>query len=210
MVKRLLQVLGGEAGSPPPVWLMRQAGRYLPEYRALRANAPDFVRFCLSPELAVEVTLQPVERFKLDAAILFADILLIPHALGQKLWFAEGEGPRLDPIRDEAGIAALAYDAEKLNPVMQTIKGVRAALPPQVALIGWAGAPWTVAPYMIEGRSSDRSDLRWADISCSILCDNLACSRRAAPKARTSPILLTTSVRSPLTAAARPAKRSCR
>jgi uroporphyrinogen decarboxylase len=161
MVKKLLQVLGGEAVSPPPVWLMRQAGRYLPEYRALRANAPDFVRFCLSPELAVEVTLQPVERFKLDAAILFADILLIPHALGQKLWFAEGEGPRLDPIRDEAGIAALAYDAEKLLPVMQTIKGVRAALDGDTALIGFAGAPWTVASYMIEGQGgTDHENLR--------------------------------------------------
>ena len=105
MVKKLLSVLGGEALSPPPIWLMRQAGRYLPEYRALRANAPDFVQFCLNPDLAVEVTLQPVRRFQLDAAILFADILLVPHALGQKLWFAEGEGPRLDPIRDAAGLA---------------------------------------------------------------------------------------------------------
>src|SRR6185437_11433677 len=116
MVKKLLSVLGGEAASVPPIWLMRQAGRYLPEYRALRAKAPDFVQFCLNPELAAEVTLQPVKRFDLDAAILFADILLIPHALGQKLWFAEGEGPRLEPISDQKAIAALSYDPAKLAP----------------------------------------------------------------------------------------------
>ena len=152
MVKKLLQVLQGQAVSPPPVWLMRQAGRYLPEYRALRAHAKDFVQFCLTPDLAIEVTLQPVRRFHLDAAILFADILLIPHALGQKVWFAEGEGPRLDPIRDSAGLARLSYDATKLAPVMQTIRGVRAALPEDVTLIGFAGAPWTVATYMMEGQ----------------------------------------------------------
>ena len=166
MVKKLLSVLKGEPQSPPPVWLMRQAGRYLPEYRALRANAPDFVQFCLNPELAVEVTLQPVRRFGLDAAILFADILLVPHALGQKLWFAEGEGPRLDPIHDAAGIAALRYDAGKLAPVMQTIKGVRAAMAADpgmanAALIGFAGAPWTVATYMIEGKGgTDHENVR--------------------------------------------------
>ena len=161
MVKKLLQVLKGEAVSPPPVWLMRQAGRYLPEYRALRANAKDFVAFCLNPELAVEVTLQPVRRYNLDAAILFADILLVPHAMGQKLWFAEGEGPRLEPIRDATGIAALRYDPAKLAPVMQTIKGVRAALPADAALIGFAGAPWTVATYMIEGKGgTDHETLR--------------------------------------------------
>jgi uroporphyrinogen decarboxylase len=161
MVKKLLSVLAGEALSPPPVWLMRQAGRYLPEYRALRANSPDFVAFCLNPELAVEVTLQPVRRFQLDAAILFADILLVPHALGQKLWFAEGEGPRLDPVRDAAAIARLHYDGEKLSPVMQTIRGVRAALGSDAALIGFAGAPWTVATYMIEGRGgTDHETIR--------------------------------------------------
>jgi len=151
MVKKLLQVLRGEAVSPPPVWLMRQAGRYLPEYRALRAKAPDFIRFCLTPDVAAEVTLQPVKRFDLDAAILFADILLIPHALGQKVWFAEGEGPRLEPVRDRAGLNALTYRAEMLAPVMETIKRVRADLPERAALIGFAGAPWTVATYMIEG-----------------------------------------------------------
>jgi len=133
---------------------MRQAGRYLPEYRALRAKAKSFVDLALNPELAVEVTLQPIRRFGMDGAILFADILLVPHALGQKLEFLEGEGPRLDPIRDAAGLAKLsdARAADVLAPVMQTIKGVRAALPPEVTLIGFAGAPWTVATYMIEGR----------------------------------------------------------
>ena len=120
MVKKLLATLKGEAAARPPIWLMRQAGRYLPEYRALRANAKDFVQFCLTPELAVEVTLQPVRRFDLDAAILFADILLVPHALGQKVWFAEGEGPRLEPVRDLAGLAKLAYRPDMLTPVMQT------------------------------------------------------------------------------------------
>src|SRR6201996_8112416 len=154
MVKPILQNLRGEATAKPPVWLMRQAGRYLPEYRALRANAKDFIAFCLNPELATEVTLQPVRRFGMDAAILFADILLIPHALGQSVAFVENEGPRLEPIRDAAGLAKLsdARSAEILSPVMQTIKGVREALPPNVALIGFAGAPWTVATYMIEGR----------------------------------------------------------
>ena len=151
MVKKLITTLQGEVSPRPPLWLMRQAGRYLPEYRALRANAKDFIQFCLTPDLAVEVTLQPVRRFQLDAAILFADILLVPHALGQKVWFAEGEGPRLEPVRDAAGLARLSYDASKLAPVMQTIKGVRAALPANAALIGFAGSPWTVATYMIEG-----------------------------------------------------------
>jgi uroporphyrinogen decarboxylase len=164
MVKKLLSVLQGEAAPVPPIWLMRQAGRYLPEYRALRAKAPDFVQFCLNPELAADVTLQPVRRFQLDAAILFADILLIPHALGQKLWFAEGEGPRLEPLRDAKDIAALRYDGEKLAPVMQTIRNVRAALDGNTALIGFAGAPWTVATYMIEGRGgTDHETIRrWA------------------------------------------------
>lgn len=164
MVKKLLSVLGGEPFPTPPIWLMRQAGRYLPEYRALRAKAPDFVRFCLTPELATEVTLQPIRRFELDAAILFADILLIPHALGQKLWFAEGEGPRLEPLKDAKDVAALRYDSEKLAPVMRTVRGVRDALDRDTALIGFAGAPWTVATYMIEGRGgTDHETIRrWA------------------------------------------------
>jgi len=153
-LKPLLKTLRGEVLPRPPIWLMRQAGRYLPEYRALRAKAKSFVDLALNPELAVEVTLQPIRRFGMDGAILFADILLVPHALGQKLEFLEGEGPRLDPIRDAAGLAKLsdARAADVLAPVMQTIKGVRAALPPEVTLIGFAGAPWTVATYMIEGR----------------------------------------------------------
>lgn len=152
--KLLLRALAGEASPRPPIWLMRQAGRYLPEYRALRAGAKNFIEFCLNPELAAEVTLQPVRRFGMDAAILFADILLVPYALGQGVAFVENEGPRLDPIRGEASLAKLS-DArlrETLEPVMQTIKGVRAAMPDGVALIGFAGAPWTVASYMIEGR----------------------------------------------------------
>lgn len=152
--KPLLRALAGEALPRPPIWLMRQAGRYLPEYRALRANAKNFIAFCLNPELATEVTLQPVRRFGMDGAILFADILLVPHALGQSVAFVENEGPRLEPIRDEASIAKLSAGRlpEALDPVMQTIKSVRAALPADVTLIGFAGAPWTVATYMIEGR----------------------------------------------------------
>ena len=151
MVKKLLSVLKGEPAAVPPIWLMRQAGRYLPEYRALRAEAKDFIAFCLTPDLAAEVTLQPVRRFGLDAAILFADILLIPHALGQKVWFVEGEGPRLEPVGDGAGLEKLSYRPELLAPVMQTIKNVRATMPKDATLIGFAGAPWTVATYMIEG-----------------------------------------------------------
>jgi uroporphyrinogen decarboxylase len=154
VTKPLLQALRGETAERPPVWLMRQAGRYLPEYRALRAHARDFIDFCLTPERAVEVTLQPVRRFGMDGAILFADILLVPHALGQTVTFVEGEGPRLEPIRDAAGVAKLRPEmvAQMLSPVMETVKGVRAALPGDATLIGFAGAPWTVATYMIEGR----------------------------------------------------------
>lgn len=153
MAKALLQALNGETPYRTPVWLMRQAGRYLPEYRALRANAKNFIDFCLNPELATEITLQPVRRFGMDGTILFADILLIPHALGQKVEFLEGEGPHLEPIRDAAGLAKLsdARAAQTLAPVMATIKGVRAGMPAESTLIGFAGAPWTVATYMIEG-----------------------------------------------------------
>jgi uroporphyrinogen decarboxylase len=161
-VKPILKSLRGEALPVPPIWLMRQAGRYLPEYRAMRAKSKNFIEFCLKPEFAVEVTLQPVRRYGMDAAILFADILLVPHAMGQKVGFVEGEGPKLEPIRDAGGLQKLssARLAETLWPVMETVMGVRAALSGDVALIGFAGAPWTVATYMIEGEGG-------TDLECS-------------------------------------------
>ena len=148
-------VLDGTRLTPPPVWLMRQAGRYLPEYRALRAEAGSFLDLCFDPDLASVVTLQPVERFDLDAAILFSDILVVPLALGRRVWFVEGEGPRLDPI-DEAGIAALddSGAAETLAPVVETVRRVRQRLGGDKTLIGFCGAPWTVATYMIAGRGT--------------------------------------------------------
>ena len=153
--KPMLRALAGEKLERPPWWLMRQAGRYLPEYRALRAKAPDFVSFCLTPELAAEATLQPVRRFGMDAAILFADILLVPQALGQKLWFGE-DGPMLEPIRETSGVAKLDIGpvAARLEPVCETVRRCRAGLPEDTALIGFAGAPWTVATYMVEGGGS--------------------------------------------------------
>ncbi|NWG46710.1 MAG: uroporphyrinogen decarboxylase [Alphaproteobacteria bacterium] len=154
--KPLLRCLAGEAIEPRPVWLMRQAGRYLPEYRALRAQAGSFLDLCLHPARAAEVTLQPLRRFGLDAAILFADILLLPRALGQDLTFAEGEGPRLAPVVDAAGLARLRPEGavERLAPVYEAVARVKAGLPQGAALIGFAGAPWTVATYMVEGRGS--------------------------------------------------------
>lgn len=137
-----------------PLWLMRQAGRYLPEYRATRVQAGGFLKLVYTPELAAEVTLQPLRRYDLDAAILFSDILVVPHALGQKLEFLEGEGPKLDPIRDTAGMGVLQEDGFllRLQPVLETVSKVRANLPSGKALIGFAGSPWTVASYMVEGR----------------------------------------------------------
>ena len=151
----LLRALAGETLPRPPVWLMRQAGRYLPEYRQVRANQPDFISFCLSPEQAAEVTLQPMRRFPLDAAIVFADILLIPLALGQRVWFEAGEGPKLGPLPTNRELE-LAMDGVTglLAPVGETLARVREALEPERALIGFAGAPWTVATYMIEGGGS--------------------------------------------------------
>jgi uroporphyrinogen decarboxylase len=158
---RLLRALAGETLERPPIWFMRQAGRSLPEYRELRDKASDFISFCMNPEMAAEATLQPVRRFPLDAAIVFADILLIPQALGQKVWFEAGEGPRLGPLPD---IAALADEVEastgRLAYVGETLARVRAELEPDRALIGFAGAPWTVATYMLEGRSSNREAAR--------------------------------------------------
>ena len=154
--KPLLRALAGEPLSRPPWWLMRQAGRYLPEYRAIRAKAKDFVELCLTPALAAEVTLQPVKRYLMDGAILFSDILLVPHALGQKLTFREGEGPILEPIENSSSIAGLdpSQVVPRLEPVFETIGRVAASLGPHTALIGFAGAPWTVATYMVEGGSS--------------------------------------------------------
>lgn len=150
----VLKVLAGETTSRPPVWFMRQAGRYLPEYRALRATTPDFISFCLDPEKAAEATLQPMRRFGFDAAIVFADILLIPRALGQDVWFEAGEGPRLGALPPVEAMRDLTAGAgEALKEVGQTLSLVRAKLEPDRALIGFAGAPWTVATYMLDGEA---------------------------------------------------------
>ncbi len=151
--KPLLRVLAGERLTDPPVWLMRQAGRYLPEYRSIRQKADSFLSLCFNPELAAEVTLQPVRRFGFDAAILFSDILVVPHALGQRVTFEDGEGPRLDALADPAALQRLKreIDHEALAPVYETIARLKNKLPPAVTLIGFCGAPWTVATYMIAG-----------------------------------------------------------
>ncbi|MFB2552968.1 uroporphyrinogen decarboxylase [Ensifer soli] len=153
--RRLLDVMDGKTLSPPPVWLMRQAGRYLPEYRATRAEAGSFLDLCYNPALATEVTLQPIRRYGFDAAILFSDILVIPDALSRHVRFEEGHGPRLDPI-DVAGIAALDPEGvmAHLAPVLETVARIRSALPPETALLGFCGAPWTVATYMIAGQGT--------------------------------------------------------
>jgi uroporphyrinogen decarboxylase len=150
----LLGVLAGQPQRPPPIWLMRQAGRYLPEYRNLRAQADGFLDFCFTPDLAVEATLQPIRRFGLDAAILFSDILVVPHALGHCVRFVEGEGPMLDPLRSAGDLDRLSREGmrDRLAPVFEALRRLKLALPPATALIGFAGAPWTVASYMIEGR----------------------------------------------------------
>jgi len=156
-MKKLLQVLSGEALDIPPVWLMRQAGRYLPEYRETRARAGSFLDLCYTPELAEEVTLQPIRRYGFDAAILFADILLLPHAMGMDLRFVEGEGPRLDPVTDRQGLGRLKSVDEidaVLEPVYATVARLARSLPEEVTLIGFAGAPWTVATYMVAGRGT--------------------------------------------------------
>lgn len=149
-----LKALAGETTARPPVWFMRQAGRYLPEYRALRATTPDFISFCLNPEKAAEATLQPMRRFGFDAAIVFADILLIPQALGQEVWFEAGEGPRLGALPPvEAMRDKVEGAGEALKQVGQTLSIVRQQLEPERALIGFAGAPWTVATYMLDGEA---------------------------------------------------------
>jgi uroporphyrinogen decarboxylase len=155
-MKPMIQALKGDRVSLPPIWLMRQAGRYLPEYRAVREVAGGFLNLCYDPEKAADVTLQPLRRFGFDAAILFSDILVIPHALGQNVTFEAGEGPRLDPIRDADGLGRLNMDNihESLGPIYKTVKRVSEDLPEGAALIGFAGAPWTVATYMVEGSGS--------------------------------------------------------
>jgi len=157
----LLRALNGETLLRPPIWFMRQAGRYLPEYRELRTQAKDFLSLCFDPQMAAEVTLQPMRRFAYDAAIVFADILLVPGALGQKVWFEAGEGPRLGPLpSNEALRAEIDASTERLASIGETLRLVRSQLEPERALIGFAGGPWTVATYMIEGRSSDRTGAR--------------------------------------------------
>ncbi|MBV9239657.1 MAG: uroporphyrinogen decarboxylase [Xanthobacteraceae bacterium] len=155
-LKPLIDVLAGHRVSPPPVWMMRQAGRYLAEYRKVREEAGSFLNLCLNPKLAAEVTLQPVRRFGFDAAILFADILLIPYALGQTLTFVEGEGPRLTPRIGPENLETLRDSAEigRLTPIFETIRLVRGQIGPAVALLGFCGAPWTVATYMAGGGGS--------------------------------------------------------
>ncbi|YAA61759.1 uroporphyrinogen decarboxylase [Niveispirillum fermenti] len=152
----MLAALAGHAQETPPFWLMRQAGRYLPEYREVRARAGGFLDLCMNPELACEVTLQPLRRYGMDAAILFSDILIVPWALGQGLRFAEGEGPQLDAIRDQQGLTKLDLDSlhGRAAPVYETVSRIRAALDDRTALIGFAGSPWTVACYMVEGAGS--------------------------------------------------------
>ena len=157
MTKTILRALAGETLPTPPIWMMRQAGRYLPEYRATRAQAGDFLSLCYNPELAAEVTLQPIRRYGFDAAILFADILLLPQALGPKLWFETGEGPRMettvtmDQVRALKPVEAIH---DTLSPVYETVRILSRELPKETTLIGFAGAPWTVATYMIAGRGS--------------------------------------------------------
>ncbi len=155
--KTILKALKGEVQDVPPIWMMRQAGRYLPEYKATRAKAGDFLSLCYNSDLATEVTLQPIRRYGFDAAILFADILLVPQALGADLWFVTGEGPRLSTITTQNELDQLRPVTdihETLNPIYQTVRNLSGALPSDVTLIGFAGAPWTVATYMIAGRGT--------------------------------------------------------
>ncbi|HEV2155614.1 uroporphyrinogen decarboxylase [Bradyrhizobium sp.] len=154
--KPFIDVLSGQRQAVPPMWMMRQAGRYLPEYREVRAKAGGFLDLCFNPELAAEVTLQPIRRFGFDAAIIFSDILVIPYALGRSVRFEVGEGPRLEPLDDPAKVGTLAAHADfgKLQPVFESLRIVRGALDPKVALIGFCGAPWTVATYMVAGHGT--------------------------------------------------------
>jgi uroporphyrinogen decarboxylase len=150
----LLSVLRGERRDPPPVWLMRQAGRYLPEYRALRAEKGGFLELCYDPVAAAEITLQPIRRFGFDGAILFSDILVVPQALGQDLWFETGEGPRLAPQLLDGDFSALRANPQQLDPIYETVRRVVAELPAQTTMLGFAGSPWTVATYMVAGQGT--------------------------------------------------------
>src|SRR6187401_2030326 len=154
--KKLLRVLEGKHEATPPIWLMRQAGRYLPEYRTTREKAGGFLNLCFNPELATEVTLQPIRRFGFDAAILFSDILVVPHALGRQVTFEAGEGPRLEPLDDAAKLNGLSSEADEtiFAPVYEAVRRVKGELPTNVALLGFCGAPWTVATYMVAGRGT--------------------------------------------------------
>jgi len=187
---KFLATLAGQRFTTPPIWLMRQAGRYLPEYREVRATTRSFLEFCYTPDKAIEATLQPIRRFGLDAAIIFSDILVVPDGLGQKVWFEEGEGPRLEPITDAGQFARLsrARLADHLAPVYRAITDARAALPRDTALLGFAGAPFTLACYMIEGGGSrDFAKVKeWAyrhpesfglliDLLVESVIDHLAC-----------------------------------
>jgi uroporphyrinogen decarboxylase len=156
IAKPFLEVLSGRRQPVPPLWMMRQAGRYLPEYRELRAKAGSFLDLCFTPEFAAEVTLQPIRRFNFDAAIIFSDILVIPYALGRSVRFEAGEGPRLDPLDTPDKVATLAATADfsKLEPVFEALRRVRRELDPKIALIGFCGAPWTVATYMVAGHGT--------------------------------------------------------
>lgn len=156
--KPLLDVLAGKRVDAPPMWLMRQAGRYLPEYRALRAEKGGFLELVNDSEAAAEVTLQPIRRFGFDGAILFSDILVVPHALGQDLWFESGEGPRLAPRLVDHALETLVAAPERLDPVYGTVRRVAAALPPETAFLGFAGSPWTNATYMVAGQGSRDQD----------------------------------------------------
>jgi len=163
---RFLRAISGEAVSPPPIWFMRQAGRYLPEYREVRARAGGFLDLCYTPELAAQVTLQPIERYGFDAAILFSDILVVAHALGQKLWFEEGKGPQLEPISETAELSRLSMSKvdDTVAPIYETVSRVSQALSEETALIGFCGGPWTVATYMVAGQGTpDQAPARmWA------------------------------------------------
>lgn len=159
--KKLLNVLRGNHEAVPPVWLMRQAGRYLPEYRALRAEKGGFLELAYDSECAAEITIQPIRRFAFDGAILFSDILVIPHAMGQDLWFETGEGPRLAPPLVGFDFEKLVAAPERLNPVFETVRKVSAALSPETTFLGFAGSPWTVATYMVAGQGSkDQAEAR--------------------------------------------------